>query len=145
MGLTVYSYTWLAATRVQRQRFGFSLYPLTLVMSYRFLSFLERLAEKCQKRNYQRIINSCQIHIKSSFVRYCSASAKWTPLEIFGERAFRDKAQVVGSSYRIEVTDTSGEACAVEAVMLLHVLNGKIVQEDLYYELNSLVQCGWAE
>lgn len=71
--------------------------------------------------------------------------AQWTPLEIFGERAYRDKPQAVGSSYRIEVTNPSGESCEIEAVVILHVFEGKIVQEDLYYEPESLVTCGWAD
>ena len=72
-------------------------------------------------------------------------NARWTPLEVFGERAYRDKPQAVGSSYKIEVTDTAGEICKVEAVVLLHVFEGKIIQEDIYYEPNSLIECGWAE
>ena len=70
---------------------------------------------------------------------------RWTPQEVFGERAYRDKPQAVGSSYRIEITDSSGEPCDVEAVVLLHVFEGKLIQEDLYYEPDSLIQCGWAE
>ncbi len=71
--------------------------------------------------------------------------AQWTPLEMFGEKGFRDKPQAIGSSYAIEITDQSGEPCQVMVVVLLHVLDGKIVQEDLYYEPDSLIQCGWAE
>ena len=70
---------------------------------------------------------------------------QWTPLEMFGERGFPDKPQAIGSSYAIEITDPSGETCQVLAVVLLHVLDGKIVQEDLYYDAESLIQCGWAE
>jgi len=71
--------------------------------------------------------------------------AQWTPLEMFGERGFRDKPQAIGSSYAIEITDPSGDACQVMAVVLLQVLDGKIDQEDLYYGADSLIQCGWAE
>jgi len=72
-------------------------------------------------------------------------NAQWTTLEIFGERAYLDKPQVVGSSFKIQVIDATGKVCKVEAVVLLHVLEGKIIQEDLYYEPNSLIQCGWAK
>jgi len=72
-------------------------------------------------------------------------NARWTPMEIFGERAYRDTPQAVGSSFKIVVTDAAGEVCEVEAVVLLRIFEGKIVQEDIYYEPNSLIQCGWAE
>jgi len=72
-------------------------------------------------------------------------NAKWITLEMFGEKKFRDKPQAVGSSFKIEVTDTAGEVCEIEAVVLLHVLEGMILQEDIYYEPDSLIQCGWAE
>jgi ketosteroid isomerase-like protein len=71
--------------------------------------------------------------------------ARWTPLEIFGERLYRDKPQAVGSSFKIEIIDATDEVCEVEAVVLLHVFEGKIIQEDIYYETDSLIQCGWAE
>jgi ketosteroid isomerase-like protein len=80
---------------------------------------------------------------ESFFTQY--PEAQWTPLELFGERGFRDKPQAIGSSYAIEITDPTGEACEVMAVVLLHVLDGKIVQEDLYYNTDSLIQCGWAQ
>lgn len=80
---------------------------------------------------------------ESFFTQY--PEAQWTPLELFGERGFRDKPQAIGSSYAIEITDPTGEACEVMAVVLLHVLDGKIVQEDLYYNADSLIQCGWAQ
>ena len=71
--------------------------------------------------------------------------ATWTPMEMFGEKKFRDKPQALGSSFKIEVTDAAGEVCEIEAIILLHVFEGKILQEDIYYEPNSLIECGWAE
>jgi len=71
--------------------------------------------------------------------------AAWTPLEVFGERIYHDKPQAIGSSFKIKVTDAAGEVCEVEAVVLLHVFEGKIIQEDIFYEPNSLIECGWAE
>jgi ketosteroid isomerase-like protein len=71
--------------------------------------------------------------------------AQWTPLVMFGEKGFHDKPQAIGSSYAIEVTDPTGEACEVMVVVLLHVFEGEIVQEDLYYDTDSLIQCGWAQ
>jgi uncharacterized protein YacL (UPF0231 family) len=38
-----------------------------------------------------------------------------------------------------------GEACEVMVVVLLHVFEGEVVQEDLYYDADSLIQCGWAD
>jgi len=31
------------------------------------------------------------------------------------------------------------------AVVLLHILDGEIIQEDLYYEPDTLIQCGWVQ
>ena len=72
-------------------------------------------------------------------------TVKSTPHKIFHERTFCNKPQTVGSSYWIEVTDPTGEVCEIGAVVLLHVPDGVTIQEDLYYEPNSLLQCGWAE
>lgn len=80
---------------------------------------------------------------ESFFTTYPDAT--WTPMEMFGEKKFRDKPQAVGSSFNIEVTNPSGIPCDLEAVVLLYVLEGKIIQEDIYYEPDSLIQCGWAE
>jgi uncharacterized protein YacL (UPF0231 family) len=52
---------------------------------------------------------------------------------------------VIGSSYAIEIDDPSGEDCEVMALVLLQILDGKIEQEVLYYEVDSLIQCGWAK
>ena len=70
---------------------------------------------------------------------------RWTPHLIFGERKWRDKPQAVGSTFTIEVSDSSDKTCEVLAVVLLQVLDGKIIQEDLYYEPESLIRCGWAK
>lgn len=91
----------------------------------------------------QENLNAIEDFAEAFFTWY--PNAHWMPLEIFGERIYLDKPQAVGSSYQVEVTDPSGEACAVEVVVLLHVFEGKIIQEDIYYEPDSLIQCGWAE
>ena len=70
---------------------------------------------------------------------------RWTPHLIFGERKWPDKPQAVGSTFTIEVSDSSDKTCEVLAVVLLQVLDGKIIQEDLYYEPESLIRCGWAK
>jgi ketosteroid isomerase-like protein len=72
-------------------------------------------------------------------------NAEWTSLEMFGESFMRDRAQAIGSSFAIQITTPADEACEVMAVVLLHVLDGKVVQEDLYYEPDSLIRCGWAQ
>ena len=71
--------------------------------------------------------------------------ATWTPLEMFGERPIRDKPQAIGSSFVIQVSDMDGNDCEVIATVLLQVQDGKIIQEDLYYDPESLIRCGWAE
>ena len=72
-------------------------------------------------------------------------NTRWTPHIIFGEKKWRDKPQAVGSIYSIEVPGSSTEICEVTAIVLLQVLDGKIIQEDLYYEPESLIRCGWAQ
>ena len=80
---------------------------------------------------------------ESFFTTY--PDVQWTSNETFGEKPVEDKPQAVGSSFKIEVTNPSGIPCDLEAVVLLYVLEGKIIQEDIYYEPDSLIQCGWAE
>jgi ketosteroid isomerase-like protein len=92
---------------------------------------------------HQNGVSEIKAFAASFFTQY--PEAQWTPLVMFGEKGFSDKPQAIGSSYAIEVTDPTGEACEVMAVVLLHVLDGKIVQEDLYYNADSLIQCAWAE
>jgi hypothetical protein len=92
---------------------------------------------------HQNGLSEIKAFAESFFIQY--PEAQWTPLVMFGERGFSDKPQAIGSSYAIETTDPTGEACEIMVVVLLHVLDGKIVQEDLYYDVDSLIQCGWAE
>lgn len=70
---------------------------------------------------------------------------QWTSQQMFGEKAFDDEPQTIGSLYATEVTDLTGETCEVMAVVLLQVLDGKIIKEDLYYDADTLIQCGWAQ
>lgn len=71
--------------------------------------------------------------------------AKWTPLEMFGERPMRDKPQAIGSIFEIQVTGPDDNECEVLATVLLQVQDGKIIQEDLFYEPESLIRCGWVQ
>lgn len=92
---------------------------------------------------HQNGVSEIKAFAESFFYQY--PEARWTPQEIFGERACRDKPQAIGSSYAIEITDPTGEACEVMVVVLLHVFEGEVIQEDLYYDADSLIQCGWAD
>ena len=71
--------------------------------------------------------------------------AKWTPLEMFGERPVKDRSQAIGSSFEIQVTGPDGNECDVFVTVLLQVQDGKIIQEDLYYEPESLIRCRWVQ
>ena len=72
-------------------------------------------------------------------------NTQWTPIEMFGETSITNEPQVIGSSYAIEIDDPSGEDCEVMALVLLQIMDGKIEQEVLFYEIDSLIQCGWAK
>ena len=71
-------------------------------------------------------------------------NAHWTSHQMFGESAYPDQPQTIGSSYTIEVTDPTGDPCQIMTVVLLQVLDGKIIHEELYYEPDTLIACGWA-
>ncbi len=87
--------------------------------------------------------NAVKAFAEAFFTQY--PDVQWTPIEMFGEKAYANKPQVIGSSYAIEIDDPSGEDCEVMALVLLQILDGKIEQEVLYYEVDSLIQCGWAK
>ena len=70
-------------------------------------------------------------------------NTQWTPLEMFGERPFNEKPHTIGSSFAIQTSYAKYETCTIKAVVLLQVLEGEIVQEDLYYDVKSLIGCGW--
>jgi ketosteroid isomerase-like protein len=72
-------------------------------------------------------------------------NSQWTSYEVFGEKRYEGKPQNIGSSYGIQITSPSGEACEIKEVVLLQVLDGEIIQEDLYYDAGTLIECSWAE
>jgi len=71
--------------------------------------------------------------------------AQWTPTQMFGERFYQDKPQTIGSVYNICTHNSIGETCEVMVVVLLRVFEGKIIQEEIYYQPDSLITCGWAQ
>ena len=75
----------------------------------------------------------------------CYPNSQWTAYDVFGEKQYEENPQMIGSSYGIQTTSPSGETCEVMAVVLLHILDGEIIQEDLYYEPDTLIQCGWVQ
>jgi ketosteroid isomerase-like protein len=94
-------------------------------------------------RESQKGIAEIQKFAQSFFSWY--PNCQWTAYEVFGEKRYEESPQMIGSSYGIQTTSPTGETCEVMAVVLLQVLDGKIIQEDLYYEPDSLIQCGWAQ
>ena len=68
--------------------------------------------------------------------------AQWTLLQSFGE--WNGEAPLIGGTYAIEVTDSTKQPCEVLVAVLLQTSEGKITNEDLYYEPDSLIKCGWA-
>jgi ketosteroid isomerase-like protein len=72
-------------------------------------------------------------------------NAIWTPQMLFGEKKWRDKPQAVGSTFSIQLTDPNSKVCEITAIVLLHVMEGQIVQEEVYYKPESLLRCGWAQ
>lgn len=69
--------------------------------------------------------------------------AQWTLLQSFGE--WQGEAPLIGGTYAVEVTDSTNQPCEVLVAVLLQTSEGKITHEDLYYEPDSLIQCGWAK
>jgi SnoaL-like domain len=51
----------------------------------------------------------------------------------------------MGGVYAIHVSDQAGQPCAVNAVILLEIAEGKIINERLFYNADSLIDCGWAQ
>lgn len=91
----------------------------------------------------QQGLNEIQTFAQSFFSWH--PNSRWTSYDVFGERRYEGTPQTIGSSYGIQITSPTGETCEVMAVVLLQVLDGEIIQEDMYYEPDSLMQCGWAK
>jgi ketosteroid isomerase-like protein len=69
--------------------------------------------------------------------------AQWTLLQSFGE--WEGEAPLIGGTYAVKVTDSSDQPCEVLVAVLLQASEGKITHEDLYYEPDSLIKCGWVK
>jgi ketosteroid isomerase-like protein len=71
------------------------------------------------------------------------SGAQWILLLPFG--VGQEDAPMTGGLFEIAVTDTAGQPCKVQTVVLLKTSNDQIVHETLYYEPNSLIACGWTQ
>jgi WD40 repeat protein len=91
----------------------------------------------------QQGLKEIQTFAQSFFSWY--PNSQWTFYEMFGEKRYEGKPQTIGSSYGIQTDLPTGETCEVMVVVLLQVLDGKIIQEDLYYDPDTLIKCGWAQ
>jgi hypothetical protein len=78
---------------------------------------------------------------ESFFVR-CPGS-KLTLLQAFGEG--KGETPTIGGIYAVEVTDIANQPCEILVAVLLKASEGKITHEALYYESDSLIDCGWAQ
>jgi ketosteroid isomerase-like protein len=53
--------------------------------------------------------------------------------------------QVAGGTYTIRLEGKSSESCAIEAAVLLWRSGQEILKESIFYDADSLIECGWAE
>jgi hypothetical protein len=53
--------------------------------------------------------------------------------------------QVAGGTYTIWLEGKSSESCAIEAAVLLWRSDQEILKESIFYDADSLIECGWAE
>ena len=53
--------------------------------------------------------------------------------------------QVAGGTYTIRLKGKSSESCAIEAAVLLWRSGQEISNESIFYDADSLIECGWAE
>ena len=68
--------------------------------------------------------------------------AQWSLSLGFGEG--RGDAPMTGGLYALRVNDLAGQPCDVQAAVLLQVSEDQILHEEVFYEPQSLVKCGWA-
>jgi hypothetical protein len=59
-------------------------------------------------------------------------------------RTARDREQV-GSTFEIEVPTVGGESCTVRMAVILTADGGSIVAEEVFWEPESLLACGWSD
>jgi hypothetical protein len=52
---------------------------------------------------------------------------------------------VAGGIFAIQIGEQSSQACTIEAAVLLSQSDEEIVKESIYYDTDSLLECGWAE
>lgn len=78
---------------------------------------------------------------KSFFAWY--PNAKLTLLQAFGKG--KGESPTIGGTYAVEVIDNANQPCKIFIAVLLKASGGKITNEALYYEPDSLIKCGWAK
>jgi len=76
---------------------------------------------------------------KSFFAWY--PGARWSLSMGFGEG--RGDSPKTGGLFVIRVNGLDGQPCDVRAGVLLQTAEDQIVHEDLFYEPQSLIKCGW--
>jgi hypothetical protein len=69
--------------------------------------------------------------------------AQWKLGLAFGDG--NGTAPITGGVWELSVIGSEGEMCDVRMAVTLKTVNGKIVSENVYYEPNSLISCGWAQ
>lgn len=52
--------------------------------------------------------------------------------------------QVAGGTYSIRLEGKNSESCAIEAAVLLWRSGEEITKESIFYDADSLIECGWA-
>jgi hypothetical protein len=77
-----------------------------------------------------------------------SSGANWELIHPFaeGERDTADYTNSHGGVYAITVKDTEGNPCEIRAVVILTPdKEGKIQSQEVFYNADSLIACGWAK
>jgi ketosteroid isomerase-like protein len=69
--------------------------------------------------------------------------AQWTLSLGFGEGQTRQP--LIGGVFIIKIKDSGGQPCEVRAAALLQTSQYKITHESLFYEPQTLINCGWAK
>ncbi len=68
---------------------------------------------------------------------------RWKLFQSFGE--WNEDDYRIGGIYATQITDSTNQPCEVLVAVLLKAPEGKITNESLYYEPDSLIKCGWAK
>ncbi len=53
--------------------------------------------------------------------------------------------QVAGGTYLLRLEQKNSEPCFIEAAVLLWKSGQEISKESIFYDVDSLIECGWAK